>query len=96
MRKDGEITDSVYFREVEPLEAMTKVFGELIPQLQGCATGYKESQKPDSSLSTADGEPNDTAIGIIAGSVIALVGLVIGLLPQVKNILPPSIATLLP
>ncbi|OFO49559.1 hypothetical protein [Corynebacterium sp. HMSC073D01] len=96
MRKDGEITDSVYFREVEPLEAMTKVIGELIPQLQACATGYKESQKPDSSLSTADGEPNDTAIGIIAGSVIALVGLVIGLPPQVKNILPPSIATLLP
>lgn len=86
---------SVYFREVEPLEAMTKVFGELIPQLQGCAVEYMESQKPGSSLSTTDGEPNDTAIGIIAGSVIALVGLVISLLPQVKSILSPSIATLL-
>ena len=96
MGKDGEITDSVYFREVEPLEAMTKVLRELIPQLQGCAVGYMESQKPDSSLSTTDGEPNDTAIGVIASSVIALVGLVISLPPQVKSILPPSIATLLP
>ncbi|MDD7585534.1 MAG: hypothetical protein SPK00_11165 [Corynebacterium glucuronolyticum] len=83
---------SVYFREVEPLEAMTKVLRELIPQVHACAVGYMESQKPDSSLSTADGEPNDTAIGIIAGLVIALVGLVISLLPQVKSILPPSIA----
>lgn len=95
MRQAGEITDSVHFREVELLEVMTKVFGELIPQLQGCAVGYMESQKPGSSLSTTDGEPNDTAIGIIAGSVIALVGLVISLLPQVKSILSPSIATLL-
>lgn len=67
---------------------------------RACAEG-KELNETDYDLagvfSSVKGEPNDTSLGlIICVSVLAGLGVIAALLPQLKGVLPAEIASLLP
>lgn len=67
---------------------------------RACAEG-KELNETDYDLagvfSSVKGEPNDTSLGlIICASVLAGLGVIAALLPQLKGVLPAEIASLLP
>lgn len=67
---------------------------------RACAEG-KERNETDYDLagvfSSVKGEPNDTSLGlIICAFVLAGLGVIAALLPQLKGVLPAEIASLLP
>ena len=67
---------------------------------RACTEG-KELNETDYDLagvfSSVKGEPNDTSLGlIICASVLAGLGVIAALLPQLKGVLPAEIASLLP
>lgn len=98
MRRNGDITDKVYFWEIEPIAALVKVYStEAIPQLEKCVREEGGEKTETAALSTADGEPNNVGAGLIAsGATLAIVGLIAAIVPQLKNILPAQLAALLP
>ncbi|WP_297186935.1 hypothetical protein [uncultured Corynebacterium sp.] len=67
---------------------------------RACTEG-KELNETDYDLagvfSSVKGEPNDTSLGlIICASILAGLGVIAALLPQLKGVLPAEIASLLP
>lgn len=98
MRRNGDITDEAYFWEIEPISALIKVYSEeALPQLDKCVREAGGGKTETAALSTADGEPNNVGVGLIAsGATLAIVGLIAAIVPQLKNILPAQLAALLP
>lgn len=98
LQRNHEITDEAFSRETEPLNALIKIYeGEVIPQLEKCAMEANNGKTETAALSTADGEPNNVGVGLIASGVtLAIVGFIAAIVPQLKNVLPAQLAALLP
>lgn len=71
-----------------------------IDALNVCVAGkHYNSDKPDAkrALSSTDGKPNEAGIGVIvAGSIVAILGILAAALPVIKPMLPAQLKALLP
>ena len=100
--KDGAITKEKYEEAMKNINLQRKVANAFLPAISDCAAGRNSAVKPpnttaQSALSTEDGKLTDAGIGVVvAGVVVSIVGIIAIALPQIKNLLPPDIAAMLP
>lgn len=100
--KDGAITKEKYEEGMKSINLQRKVANAFLPAISDCAAGRNSAVKPQNTtaqsvLSTEDGKLTDAGIGVVvAGVVVSIVGIIAIALPQIKNLLPPDIAAMLP
>lgn len=87
-------------RLLERYKKRVPLLENFIDALKACVAGKDYNlDQPDveRALSSTDGKPNEAGIGlIVAGSIVALLGILAAALPVIKPMLPAQLKALLP